>query len=90
VRLAEALTANRELREAEQILRAAMKEVRAASFTLPAWQVSEIQSALGICLAAQGEGREAKSLLEASQAGVRSDSHPIFRKLSAARLGKLE
>ncbi len=73
VRLGEALTASGELREAEQILRATLNEARSAPFALSAWRIAEIQSALGICLAAESlthEGR--RSLLEESQNGLRS------------------
>jgi tetratricopeptide (TPR) repeat protein/predicted Ser/Thr protein kinase len=90
VRLGEALTASGELREAEQILRATLNEARSAPFALSAWRIAEIQSALGICLAAEGDAMGAKSLLEESQNGLRSDPHPIFAKLSSAKLGGLK
>ena len=90
VRLGEALTASGELREAEQILRATLNEARSAPFALSAWRIAEIQSALGICLEAEGDAKGAKSLLEESQNGLRSDPHPIFAKLSAAKLAGLK
>src|SRR5579871_2005161 len=90
VRLGEALTASGELREAEQILRATLNEARSAPFALSAWRIAEIQSALGICLADEGDAKGAKALLEESQNGLRSDPHPIFAKLSAAKLAGLK
>jgi predicted negative regulator of RcsB-dependent stress response len=89
VRLGEALTASRKLQEAEQTLRTALKEVRSASFAFSTWRIAEIQSALGACLAALGDASGARDLLEASQNGLRTDPHSIFRKLSAARLQQI-
>jgi hypothetical protein len=74
--LGEALTATGKPREAEQVLRGAMKEVRSAPFAFGAWRIAEIQAALGICLAAH----------ETSRNGLRSDPHSAFRKLAAERL----
>jgi TolA-binding protein len=87
--LGEALTASGKLSEAAQVLRGAMKEARSAPFAFAAWRIAEIQAALGICLAAQDKSSEARSLLEESQKGLKSDPHGIFRKLSAERLRQL-
>jgi eukaryotic-like serine/threonine-protein kinase len=84
--LGEALTASGKPREAEQVLRGAMKEVRSAPFAFAEWRIAEIQVALGICLAAQGESSETRELLETSRNGLRSDPHSAFRKLAADRL----
>ncbi|HEY7336157.1 MAG TPA: serine/threonine-protein kinase [Bryobacteraceae bacterium] len=89
VRLGEALVRTGELRESEKILRSALDDVHSASFTLAPWRIAEIQSALGICLAAQGEMDQAKPLLATSQAALRSDPHPTFRKLSADSLRQM-
>ena len=86
VRLAEALTAHEDLAESEKILRGAMSDVQSAPFKLAPWRVAEIDSALGMCLAARGQTDQAKRLLESSQPALASAPHPIFRKLAAARL----
>jgi tetratricopeptide (TPR) repeat protein len=90
VRLGEALTASGALVEAAQVLRGALNEARSASFALSAWRIAEIQSALGICLAAQGDWKGARPLLEESQNGLRSDPHPVFAKISAERLRQIK
>ena len=89
VRFAEALTAHGDLPESEKILRGALADVQSAAFKLAPWRVAEIESALGMCLAAQGQTEQAKRLLESSQPALASAQHPVFRKLAAARLGQL-
>ena len=89
VRLAEALTAHGDWRESEKILRGAMDDIRSAAFKLAPWRVAEAESALGMCLAAQGQTAQARRLLESSQSALASAPHPVFRKLAAARLRQL-
>ena len=70
-------------------LRGAIGDVQSAAFKLAPWRVAEIESALGMCLAAQGQTEQAKRLLESSQPALASAQHPVFRKLAAARLRQL-
>jgi tetratricopeptide (TPR) repeat protein len=80
VRLGEALTAEGKPAAAEPILRDALASAYAPPFRIPAWQVGEAESALGWCLHALGNTRDAQRLLQLSQNKLVSDPRPIYRK----------
>jgi len=84
VRLAEALTAEGKAAEAEPLLRQTLASARSAPFPLLAWQIAEVQSALGTCLLALGRSAEGRPLIQASEADLQSDPRPAFRKARRA------
>jgi tetratricopeptide (TPR) repeat protein len=89
VRLGEALTAEGKPAAAEPILRNALASAYAPPFRIPAWQVGEAENALGRCLHALGDTREAQRLLQLSQNKLAFDPRPIYRKQATARLKAL-
>jgi tetratricopeptide (TPR) repeat protein len=89
VRLGEALTAEGKPAAAEPILRHALASAYAPPFRIPAWQVGEAESALGWCLHALGDAREAQRLLQLSQNKLVSDPWPTYRKQANTRLKAL-
>ena len=89
VRLGEALTAEGKPAAAEPILRNALASAYAPPFHIPAWQVGEAESALGWCLRALGDTREAQRLLQLSLNKLASDPRPIYRKQASTHLKAL-
>ncbi|MBV9301453.1 MAG: serine/threonine protein kinase [Acidobacteriaceae bacterium] len=89
VRLGEALTAEGKPDAAEPILRNALASAYAPPFRIPAWQVGETESALGWCLHALGDRREAQRLLQLSQNKLVSDPRPIYSKQARTHLNVL-
>ena len=88
VRLAEALTAEGKPAAAEPILRNALASAYAPPFRIPAWQVGEAESALGRCLQALGNTRDAQRLLQLSQSKLALDPRPIYRTQASTPLLK--
>jgi hypothetical protein len=81
-------SAARQPAAAEPILRNALASAYAPPFRIPAWQVGEAESALGWCLHALGDTREAQRLLQLSQNKLLSDPRPIYRKRATTRFFK--
>jgi len=89
VRLGEALLALDKAHEAAPLLQEAVASIHARSSPLPAWQLSEAESAYGACLKNLGRSREGDTLLRQSRPALSSDPRPVFRSEVPDRLRKI-
>jgi eukaryotic-like serine/threonine-protein kinase len=85
VRLGEALTQQGKTAQAEPLLRQALAAARGEPFALPAWQIAQIESALGACLVARGHSIEGEQLLRHSERDLANHPRAVFRRPANTR-----